>query len=302
MKTLVAVWKFSRPHTIIGSVVSIITLYFIVCDKKGEHYPLYLAMALTIGVCCNIFIVGINQIADVEIDKINKPYLPIPAGDLNVQQARLIVFGALCISLVMASLISPYLFGIIVLAALIGWAYSMPPLYLKQHHVTAALAITIVRGVLLNVGGFLVFNYLVNHSFEMPDNVKILSLFVIIFSIVISWFKDLPDIEGDAKFNIKTFAILYSSRMALIAGNLLVGCAYLFTIYVKCLDLFVSEERTTGAVILFAGHIVLLVLFLINAFSIKLDEHLSVKKFYKRFWWFFFAEYLVYLLAYTAKK
>lgn len=299
MKPLITLWKFSRPHTIIGSVISIFTLYEIVCDKQETPCLSYLIMALVIGISCNIFIVGINQIADVNIDKINKPYLPIPSGALSVQQAKMIVLASLFISLGLALIITPYLFGIIALAASIGWAYSMPPLYLKKHHVTAALAITTVRGVLLNAGGFLVFNYLVNNSLEMPRNVKILTLFIIVFSIVISWFKDLSDMEGDAKYNIKTFAIRYSPRAALIAGNLLVGMAYLFTICMKYVDFSISEIPSFETIVLLFGHIFLFILFITNAFYIKLDQHHSIKKFYKRFWWFFFAEYVVYLVAYT---
>ena len=71
MNQLITLWKFSRPHTIIGSVISILTLYFIVCDKPETQCLSYLTMALIIGISCNIFIVGINQIADVNIDKIN---------------------------------------------------------------------------------------------------------------------------------------------------------------------------------------------------------------------------------------
>lgn len=258
-------------------------------------------MALIIAITCNVFIVGINQVADVNIDKINKPYLPIPSGVLSVQQAKNIVYSALFISLGLALFISPYLFGIIAIATSIGWAYSLPPFYLKQHHVTAALAIATVRGVLLNAGGFLVFNYLINNSLQMPENVKILTLFIIVFSIVISWFKDLPDIEGDAKYNIKTFAILYSPKVVLITGNLLVGFAYVFTIYMKWLEYSITEIPSFETRVLLVGHLVLLGLFIINAFSIRLDEHQSIKKFYKRFWWFFFAEYALYLLAYSAK-
>ena len=299
MNQLITLWKFSRPHTIIGSVISILTLFFIVCENQETQCLSYLFVALSIGISCNIFIVGINQIADVHIDKINKPYLPIPSGALTIQKATIIVSTALFISLALALCLSPYLFGIIALAATIGWAYSMPPLYLKKHHVTAALAISMVRGVLLNAGGFLVFNYLVNNTLEMPENVKILTLFIILFSIVISWFKDLPDIEGDSKYNIRTFAILYSSKVVLIAGNLLVGLAYIFTIYMKGVDLFKTEFPSTETKVLFFGHIILFGLFIINAFSIQLSNHQSTKKFYKRFWWFFFAEYMVYLLAYT---
>jgi homogentisate phytyltransferase/homogentisate geranylgeranyltransferase len=257
-------------------------------------------MALIIAVTCNIFIVGINQVADVHIDKINKPYLPIPSGLLSIQQAKLIVYSALFISLGLALLISPYLFGIIALATTIGWAYSMPPLYLKKHHVSAALAIATVRGVLLNAGGFFVFNDLINNSLEMPENMKILTLFIIVYSIVISWFKDLPDIEGDAKYNIKTFAILYSPKVVLIIGNLMVGFAYVFTIYLKWLDYRFAELPSSKTKILLIGHLILLGLFIINAFSIRLSEHKSIKTFYKRFWWFFFAEYALYLLAYSA--
>lgn len=299
MKPILTIWKFSRPHTIIGSVISIVTLYFIVCDKHETQCLSYLIASLLIGITCNIFIVGINQIADVNLDKINKPYLPIPSGALSVRQAKIIVLTALSISLGLAIYVTPYLFGIIALASAIGWAYSMPPLYLKKHHVTAALAISMVRGVLLNAGGFLVFNYLVNNSLDMPENVKILTLFIIAFSIVISWFKDLPDMAGDKTFNIKTFALLYSPRTALVYGHLLVGLAYLFTICMKIAEFSSTEIPSHETRVLLYGHIVLFALFIINAFSIRLGEQHSIKKFYKRFWWFFFAEYVVYLLAYA---
>lgn len=298
MKSISTLWKFSRPHTIIGSVISIYTLFTIVCgEKQLEHIGL-LIMALIVGITCNIFIVGINQIADVEIDKINKPQLPIPAGLLSIPDAKKIVYFSLIISLLLALIISPILFGIIVLSTFIGWAYSMPPLYLKQHHILAAISISVVRGVLINVGGFMVFNWIVNRSFAMPQNVQILALFIIVFSIVISWFKDLPDMEGDSKYNIKTFAIIYSPKAAWAIGTSLVAIAYLFTIGIMYVDLKNVSQPILQNNLLFYGHIFLLILFLLNSFQLKLKEKDSIKKFYKRFWWFFFAEYLLYLLAY----
>ncbi len=301
MKAIITLWKFSRPHTIIGSVVSIFTLFYIIYDTQKIDSFFYLTIAVIIAITCNVFIVGINQVADVNIDKINKPYLPIPSGELSIKQAKIIVYTSLFISLSLALFISPFLFVIIAIATSIGWAYSMPPFYLKQHHISAALAIATVRGVLLNLGGFLVFNYLIHHSLEIPQNLKILTLFIIVFSIVISWFKDLPDIEGDAKYNIKTFAILYSPKVVLIMGNLLVGFAYTGTIYMKWLDYIISEIPSFKTKVLLVGHLILLGLFIINAFSIRLNEHQSIKKFYTRFWWFFFAEYALYLLAYSEK-
>lgn len=287
MKLPLIIWKFSRPHTIIGSVISITTLYLYAHQATEVFNTTLLLLSLVVGITCNVFIVGINQVQDVEIDKINKPYLPIPAGILTLKLAKRIVGISLFISLSFALYISPYLFGIVALSTFIGWAYSMPPFYLKKHHVTAALAISTVRGVLLNAGGFLVFNYLINGVVAMPHDIQILTLFVIAFSIVISWFKDLSDMEGDSKFNIKTLALTFSPKQVLIAGNVLVGFAYVFSILSS-----VKEG------ILFYGHILLLVLFLLNTLSINLNLHSSIKKYYQRFWWFFFAEYLLYLFAY----
>lgn len=299
MNSVTTLWKFSRPHTIIGTVISICTLYTIVCHKAGEHHLFMLFLALLIGISCNIFIVGINQIADINIDKINKPYLPIPAGELSISQATKIAYGALCISLLLALYVTPYLFGIIALAAAIGWAYSMPPFYFKQHHLLAAVAITTVRGLLINVGGFLVFNQMVNNSLELPENVKILTLFIIAFSIAISWFKDLQDMKGDATYQIKTFAIVYSPKTALIIGSLLVGSAYLLTIFMKYKDFSLSKTPAFETIILLGGHVLLLIFFIINIFAIKIKEQQSIREFYMRFWWFFFAEYVLYFIAYS---
>jgi homogentisate phytyltransferase/homogentisate geranylgeranyltransferase len=284
MNTFKIIWKFSRPHTIIGSVISITTLYLMAYDTKNTFDLTLLLLSIVVGVTCNVFIVGINQVSDIDIDRINKPELPIPAGVLSLKQAKNIVYAALIICYSIAAYISMYLLVIVVLSTFIGWAYSMPPFHLKKHHLSAAIAIATVRGVLLNAYGFLLFNFLLNNSTELTDNAEILTLFVIAYSVVISWFKDLSDIEGDAKFKINTLAISYSPKIALIIGNIIVSLAYLYSIVNYANNDFLQY-----------GHVTLWALFILNTFSIKLSDHDSVRKYYKRFWWFFFAEYLLYL-------
>lgn len=298
MNALVTLWKFSRPHTLIGSAISICTIYMIVCHNAESHFGL-LALALTVGITCNIFITGLNQVADVAIDRINKPYLPIPAGKLRVGDANVVVCTALLISLGISLFVSPWLFGIVALSSLIGWAYSMPPFHLKRHHIPSAIAISSVRGILLNAGGFVVFNYIVNKSSVFPDDMKILTAFIIVFSIVISWFKDLPDMEGDARYNIKTFAILYSAKTAFIVGHVLLIAAYVFTLYFKYSDFAQSTETNFRTSVLLFGHLGLLILFVVNALSIDLQDRNCVRRFYRRFWFFFFGEYAVYFIAYV---
>lgn len=293
---LKTIWAFGRPHTIIGSVISILTLYCIIC--KGHlslHLPL-LFIALTMGVCCNIFIVGINQIADVEIDRINKPHLPIAAGSLTLSQAQVIVYFCLTLSLLLSLWISPFLFYIILAADAIGWAYSMPPFHLKRHHLGAAMAIVFVRGILINIGGFVIINYKVNGTVYIPADIGILSGFIVVFSLVIAWFKDLPDVNGDAVHGIRTLALVKSPRFVFIAGNTLVALAFLATILIKYEASF--DGYSPRVLVLLVGNVVLFVLFILHTGSVDLTIHTSVEKYYKRFWGFFFAEYAVFLAAY----
>jgi hypothetical protein len=49
-----------------------------------------LVQALVPALLMNVAIVGINQLYDVEIDKVNKPYLPLASGELSMQQGGLL--------------------------------------------------------------------------------------------------------------------------------------------------------------------------------------------------------------------
>ena len=289
MKALKTFWQFSRPHTIIGSICSITALYIIAVNGKEivEHTWLYIA-TLVAALACNVFIVGINQIEDVELDKINKPYLPMAAGTLSKRNALAIVWCCLFISLVVAFFTSNFLGALIGLIMLIGVTYSLPPLKLKQHHLPAALAITVVRGFLVNVGMFLHFQKEIHHNDNIPDYVWCLTFFIMAFSIAIAWFKDLPDTEGDDRFRIRTLAVLYNKKTALWGGTLLVSIAYLYMI---CWS-YLTQYKHSGFLLI--SHTVLFILFLLNFFSVKLDEQDSVKRFYLRFWVFFFAEYIIF--------
>ena len=171
----------------------------------------------------------------------------------------------------------------------------------RKHHIAAALSIIFVRGILINIGGFMVFNYLVNHTVNLPLDVKILAAFIIVFSIVISWFKDLPDLEGDAQYKIKTLAIVYSPKSVFLLGTTILALTYLATIFLKYASINNVVSPSNKDLILLYGHIFFLILFVVNSLLIDLKNHGSIKNFYKRFWFFFFAEYLLYLIAYLYK-
>jgi len=290
MHHLNILWKFSRPHTIIGSIFSITTLYVLACEGKnmGEHIGL-LTATLIAGLSCNVFIVGINQIVDVDVDVINKPYLPIAAGSLSLPSAIKMVIVAIVLSMAVAFSVSWFLGLLISVITIIGILYSVPPIQLKKHHLPAALCITLVRGLLVNIGMFVHFRYSIFHveiTTTLPSFIWPLTNFMMAFSIAIAWFKDLPDTDGDLQYHFKTLPLLYSKKTAFIAGSTLIIIAYVYSIVWSYLNNYQF---------LLYGCTFFLLLFLLHLTTIHLTNTAKLKRFYLRFWFFFFAMYLLFM-------
>ncbi len=58
---------------------------------QGAAAAAALLQALVPALLMNICIVGLNQLYDVEIDRVNKPYLPLASGELSERQGRWVV-------------------------------------------------------------------------------------------------------------------------------------------------------------------------------------------------------------------
>jgi homogentisate phytyltransferase/homogentisate geranylgeranyltransferase len=283
--TLHTIWKFSRPHTIIGSTVSIVVLFLLQGGSLSDHYIILLT-TLVAALGCNVCITGLNQVIDVELDKINKPELPIASGELSIATAKKIVIISGIIAIGTAALLHWVLLLLIVVILILGIAYSVPPIQLKQHHLPAALAITIVRGVLVNIGMALHFSKMFEGDFNIQPVIYPLTIFITAFSLAIAWYKDLPDRAGDAHFGYRTFPLLYSPKTALYLGAGFVMAAYGWCIFWS----YKAAEH-----MLMYSLIVLSVGFLIHVQTVRLTEQKSVRRFYQLFWVFFFATYLSFL-------
>jgi homogentisate phytyltransferase/homogentisate geranylgeranyltransferase len=282
-------WRFSRPHTIIGSTLSIIVLFLLQGGSVITHWYILL-VTLVSALACNLCITGLNQVIDVELDKINKPELPIASGELDANSAKKIVIASGIIALVAAALLHWLLLLLIAVILFLGIAYSMPPIQFKKHHLPAALSITIVRGVLVNLGMALHFSGMLDHTYSIEPVIYPLTLFISAFSLAIAWYKDLPDRAGDAHFGYRTFPLLYSPKIALYLGAALVTVAYAWCI-------FWSYQESESLLLLSLS--VLCLAFLIHVRTVSLDDQTSVKRFYKLFWVFFFATYLSFLFVLT---
>lgn len=293
MNKLKILWQFSRPHTIIGSTLSIIALSIIALNGSAfsiEQF-IFVGISLLSAWGCNIYITGLNQWSDVDVDKVNKPWLPIASGELSRKSAMLIVLISGGISLISAAYLSLPFLGLIVSIMLIGTAYSLPPLKLKRSHLAAASAIALVRGVLVNLGFYWHFQQAFLHHTEINTLIIALILFVLAFSLGIAWFKDIPDTLGDAEYSFQTLAVQTGRTGAFRAGLYVVSLAYISVIVLATFSLLPSPN------FLIICHAILWAVFLIMAYRLDLTNDKSIKEFYMLFWGLFFIEYVVFALA-----
>ncbi|MDX1977834.1 MAG: homogentisate phytyltransferase [Pseudanabaenaceae cyanobacterium bins.68] len=287
-----SLWQFSRPHTVIGTGLSLTAIWLIVADIYGVYRFVDLAIALAACLGGNIYIVGLNQIFDLEIDRINKPHLPLAAADLSLNQAWAIVISTAIAAMLLSISQGIFLFLTVSLSLIIGTAYSVPPLRLKRSPWLASACILAVRGLVVNLGIFLHFQALARAQTEILPIIWLLSGFVLVFSYAIAICKDLPDMEGDAQFQILTLSLLWGKELVLKATKRLLLALYL-TMAVLLWQLnFPLLALIHGAIaLIFFG------LFFWRCDQVDLNSQASITQFYQFIWKLFFLEYLIFPIA-----
>jgi homogentisate phytyltransferase/homogentisate geranylgeranyltransferase len=285
-------WRFSRPHTLLGTFISATGLYLIAVHELPGAGLDHLFWVIVAGAGVNVAIVGVNQITDIEIDRINKPHLPLAAGDLSREGAWRIVAVAAAVPVVLA-LTQGVLEIVAVLAALaVGAAYSLPPVRLKRFPLVASLCISGVRAIAVNLGMYGHFALAFGGKLAIPLAVWALTLFVLPFSFAIAVLKDVPDMEGDRRFRIATFTVRLGPRRAARLGLAALVAAYAGMIILG--PLLVDDA---DGLVLAVGHAVALALLLVWA---RRADPEDFGAFYMRVWALFFAEYALVPVAVLA--
>jgi homogentisate phytyltransferase/homogentisate geranylgeranyltransferase len=278
-------------HTIIGTISASIAIFLVVIsgianvnNSNSKYFFIFLIVALSF----NVFVVGINQIYDVKIDRVNKPHLPLAKGDFTSKAGWIITIWAVLLGLFIAASNVILLIGA-VLISILGIAYSVPPLRLRNNFLLASLLILFGRGIILNLIAFYYFNSEINGSYAMRDEILYILVFISIFTIVISLFKDIPDTKGDSIFQIRTLAtvvntsFVYNFCISLLLLNYLIAIS--FQVFV--LDLLHEE-------ILIVYRVLVIVIFCLSLlFKDKIFNHLdTIKLYYKFIWILLYIEYI----------
>lgn len=290
-----AFYRFSRPHTVIGTALSIVSVSLLAVQQLSDLSPVFFVgvlEAIIAALFMNIYIVGLNQLSDIEIDKVNKPYLPLASGEYSTGTGAFIVVSFAILSFWMWSLVRSWpLFWALFISFLLGTAYSinLPMFRWKRFAVVAATCILAVRAIIVQIAFFL---HIQMHVFGRPAVFSrpliFATAFMSFFSVVIALFKDIPDMEGDRIFGIQSFTVRLGQKRVFWICISLLQMAYSVAILVGASSTFLWSKILTVV-----GHVTLATILWRRAKSTDLSSKAAITSFYMFIWKLFYAEYFL---------
>uniref|UniRef100_A0A7N0TCI3 Uncharacterized protein n=1 Tax=Kalanchoe fedtschenkoi TaxID=63787 RepID=A0A7N0TCI3_KALFE len=259
-----AFYRFSRPHTVKGTILGVTSMSLLAIEKMSDISPLFIMgvlKAMVVALCMNMYIVGINQLTDVDIDKVNKPTLPLASGEYSFNTGALIVASSTIIGFWLAWTTGsmPLLWGVFA-SFIIGTGYSAN-----------------------------------THIFQRPlifsRPLIFVTAFMSLFAVVIALLKDVPDLEGDKTYGIQTFTVRLGQKRVFWFCVSLLEVAYGVAICVGAMSL-----SPLNKVITILGHALFGSLLWNRAKATDLKSNAAFTAFYMFVWQLLYAEYLLFPL------
>ncbi|KAL7530694.1 hypothetical protein ACHAWF_003476 [Thalassiosira exigua] len=179
---------------------------------------------------------------------------------------------------------------------MLGWVlgaiYSVPPLRTKRNPLAAGLTIATVRGFLLNFGVYYAVRDAVGAPFAWSPKVSFVARFMTVFATVIAVTKDLPDIEGDRKYGISTFASKVGVKRIAEGATVCLLLNYVHAVATGIL----GGAGSFNLVPMVGGHAALAAMLLTRFRALEPESLASIKRYYKHIWDLFYLEYVLYAL------
>jgi chlorophyll/bacteriochlorophyll a synthase len=185
----------------------------------GEKWPLALAGAVLAGPMICATSQAVNDWFDRHVDLINEPGRPIPSGRIPGRWGLYIALIWTMASLVLAATLGTWVFYAAIVGLILAWAYSAPPIRLKQNGWWGAAACALsYEGITWFTGAAVV-------TQALPDT-RIL-LLAGLYSVGAHGIMTLNDFKaehGDRKMGIASLPVtLGVDRAARLACTIMIG-------------------------------------------------------------------------------
>lgn len=203
--------------------------------------PTPVVLAVAAAAVLNAASNGLNQIFDLENDRINKPHRPLPSGYISNTSAWAFTVAAYAVALTLAALVNAETFVIYLVAAVATVIYSAPPLRLKRRTWSSNFVIALVRGELLKVAGWAAVATVLG-SWEP----WYIGFIYFLFLLGATTTKDFADVEGDRAAGCATLPV----RFGVARSARLISPAFVVPWLVMALGVFLHVLSGNAAAIL----------------------------------------------------
>ncbi len=191
-----------------------------------EHY-LWIALISFSFIVASIYVV--NQIVDIESDRINHKLFILPNGLLSVRTAWLCaIFCAVAGLLGGLLLLDTAMVLLFVVSLLLGILYNLPPISLKNHAWGGVIANFMGHGVLTYLAGWYVAHFGEGITAVMVRKGLLVSLSAGFANAAVFLTTTIPDASGDKSTGKRTFCVAYGERKTAIAAAVSCACALVF--------------------------------------------------------------------------
>ncbi|RLM54822.1 hypothetical protein C2845_PM10G17380 [Panicum miliaceum] len=254
--------------------------------------------ALASALCMNIYVVGLNQLFDIEIDKVNKPTLPLASGEFSVTTgvSLVVAFLVMSISIGIRSKSAPLMCALLV-SFLLGSAYSIdvPLLRWKRHPFLAASCILVVRAILVQLAFFTHMQVQALLTY-MPTELQINASCSFGFMPDAATYseealrtnKDIPDVDGDRDFGIQSLSVrLGQQKVYRLCINMLM------TAYTAAILVGASSPNLYQKIATVFGHGLFAFVLWQRARQFDIANKTCITPFYMFIWKLFYAEYFL---------
>lgn len=206
-------WELARPFTLIAPALgmftgSVIALGAIPQVPLTPWVAAKIALGTLMAAVLNAASNALNQVTDLEADRINKPGRPIPSGRMTVPEALRAAGFLYLLAFLLAAPIGPQVTLLAGTAAVLTVLYSAPPFRLKAVPYLANVVIAVPRGVLLKVAGWACVRDF--GRFEPWYIGLVFGLFLLGATTT----KDFADMRGDAAAGFRTLPVIHGPRRA----------------------------------------------------------------------------------------
>ena len=223
MNRIIRYLKLSRPQNNLIAALSVLVGALVAGDIEygwGVAFASISAFFISGGGNC------INDFFDVEIDKINKPFRPLPKGEISKSSALwfsvFLLFVGLCVSFFIRPL--SVVIATVAIILLIFYGYT-----LKRKLFWGNFSVSFVSALAFVYGG------ITTKDFKLS---LIPAVFAFLFHMGREIIKDLQDLKGDRSLNALSLPIRFGIRFSLAFTTLIFSFLIFLTSLPYLFDIF----------------------------------------------------------------